>query len=190
MEIEVKIRLKKPTKLRSSLKSAGATFEGRVLEKNWLYDYSDRILVRTDKVLRVREDRRGYVTFKGKGPRQESEYKEREELEIEFPDASSARALLKSVGFLKWLYYEKIRETWLLEDCEIVLDELPGLGIFVEIEASSKEKIDKVVKKLKLPRKYISTTYVEMLQEHAASADTHTQEFKFPTHYASILEAD
>jgi adenylate cyclase class 2 len=188
MEIEAKIKLKNLSKLRASLKSAHADFEGRALEKNWLYDYPDRALTRADELLRLRQDTRVYYTYKG--PRQESEYKEREELELEFPDASSAGGLLESIGFVRWFYYEKIRETWKLDDCEIVIDELPGLDIFVEVEGPTKQKIDKAVKRLKLPRKYISKTYVEMLQEHASETHKPKHEFKFSPQHESVLAAD
>ncbi|MBI4832523.1 MAG: CYTH domain-containing protein, partial [Candidatus Lindowbacteria bacterium] len=62
MEIEAKVRLKNPSKLRASLKSAGATFVGRTLEKNWLYDHPEGTLGRADKLLRLREDRRVLLT--------------------------------------------------------------------------------------------------------------------------------
>ena len=56
MEIEAKVKLKDPSKLRAILKSAGARFEGRVLEKNWLYDHRERTLGKKDKMLRLREE--------------------------------------------------------------------------------------------------------------------------------------
>ena len=188
MEIEAKIRLKNHQKLRASLKSVGATFITRSLEKNWLYDYPDRALAKADKLLRLREDGRVYFTFKG--PRQKSEYKEREEIEFDFPDGSSARSLCENIGFRRWFYYEKNRETWKLGDCEVVIDELPELGIFVEIEGPTKPEIEDAIKKLKLPRKYIATTYVEMLQDHAAETNRKTHEFRFPPKHKSILADD
>jgi len=188
MEIETKIRLKNPSKLRASLKSMGALFEGRALEKNWLYDYPGRQLARADKLFRLREDKRVLITYKG--PRQDSEYKEREEIEFQFADVSSAAALFENMGFMRWFYYEKIRETWKLGNCEIVIDELPKLGVFVEIEAPTRTEIEDAVKKLKLPRKYISETYVDLLQEHAPNGKNIRNEFKFPEHHEFILAND
>ncbi len=187
MEIEAKVKLKNLAKVRTSLNSAGATCEGRVLERNWLYDHPERTLAKVDKLLRIREDVRATLTFKG--PRQQSEYKKREELEIEFPSALSARALLESRGFITWFYYEKIRETWKLGPSEIVLDELPHVGLFVEVEALNEREVDAIIKKLNLPRDYISTTYVEMLKEFASCSNMNTQEFKFPPEYEFSLGA-
>ena len=185
MEIEAKVKLKNPSKVRASLNSAGATCKGRVLEKNWLYDHPERTLTKVDKLLRIREDQR--VTLAFKGPRQQSEYKKREELEIEFPGASAVRSLLESIGFVTWFYYEKIRETWKLDQSEIVLDELPHLGLFVEVEAPNEGGVDEIIKKLKLPRDYISTTYVEMLREFANRSNMSVQEFKFQPQHEFVL---
>ncbi|UCD56713.1 MAG: class IV adenylate cyclase [Candidatus Hydrogenedentota bacterium] len=188
MEIELKIRLEDLGGLRASLRPAGAIFEGRILERNWLYDHPERRLAHADKLLRLREDRQVHLTFKG--PRQQSTYKEREELELEFPDTSSARSLLEAVGFVKWFYYEKIRETWRLGSCEVVLDELPELGLFVEIEAPTREEIEKVIKQLRVSRDHIASTYVEMLYEFSRQVDKPMQEFKFSPQHKSVLATD
>ncbi len=185
MEREAKIRLKDPVKLRSTLESASAEFDGRVLERNWLFDHAERSLARKDKLLRLREAEKVYLTFKG--PRQQSELKVREELQLEFPDTASARALLDAVGFNQWFYYEKIRETWRLGRCEIVLDELPQLGLFVEIEGPNDEEIEAVRKRLKLPREYINVSYVELLSSLSPGSRDSLMHFSFPSDYDSIL---
>jgi predicted adenylyl cyclase CyaB len=189
MEIEAKIKLKSPSRLRALLKSAEAERQGLVLERNWLYDYPDRSLVRSDRALRLRQDQRVILTFKG--PRdEESIYKSREEREFEFPELPRAHSLLESLGFASCFYYEKYRESWKLEACEVVLDELPTLGLYVEIEGSNDEDVAKTVKRLKLPRKYITQTYVELLQEHSGAHQTRNLEFRFPPDHQSILEQD
>jgi predicted adenylyl cyclase CyaB len=185
MEIEAKVRLKKPSKLRASLKSVGAIYIGRTLEKNWLYDYPERGLMRADKLLRVRQDVRTILTFKG--PREQSEFKKREELQMEFPDVSHAKSLLEAVGFVSWFYYEKIRETWRLGACEVVLDDLPELGLFVEVEAATTDGIESVIKKLKLKRELISLSYVELFQDLLTHTNRRAAEFKFSPGFKSEL---
>jgi len=189
MEIEAKIKLKSPSRLRALLKSAHAECEGLVLEKNWLYDYPDRTLTKGDKLLRLRYDEEVLLTLKG--PREEeSEYKKREETEFVFPDFSMAQSLLEAIGFIKWFYYEKYRETWRLDPCEVVLDELPELGLYVEIEGPSDDEIAKAIKRLKLPRRYISDTYVDLLQEHSRRSETHTLDFRFPPDHQPMLKQE
>ncbi len=186
MEIEAKIKLKSPSRLRALLRSANALNESDVtLERNWLYDYPDRTLARVNKLLRLRQDNRVILTFKG--PLQESEYKEREEIEFQFPELPKAKSFLQAIGFIKWFYYEKYRETWKLGDCEVMIDELPELGLYVEIEGPGAEEISGVVKRLKLPRHFVTDTYVGLLQEHSRQSETHTQNFSFPPEHRSAL---
>lgn len=189
MEIEAKIKLKSPSRLRALLKSAEAECEGLTLEKNWLYDYPDRSLLRADKLLRLRQDQSVRVTFKG--PRdKESDLKSRQEMEIELPELAKAQSLIESLGFDTWFYYEKYRETWKLGGCEVVLDELPTLGLYVEIEGPNDEEILKAVKRLKLPRKYIAKTYIELFQEYSGMRHAPSLAFKFPAEHESVLKQD
>jgi adenylate cyclase class 2 len=188
MEIEAKLKLKSPSRLRSLLKSADAICSGLVLEKNWLYDYPDHALGKTDKLLRLRQDERVFMTFKG--PREESEFKKREEMEIEFPDLPKAQSLLEAVGFCVRFYFEKYRESWMLDPCEVSLDEIPMLGLYVEIEGPNEEEIAKAVKRLKLPRNYIADSYVELLKEHAKKSASNAVDFIFPSDHKSILKQE
>ena len=189
METEAKIKLKSPSRLRALLRSAEAERHDLTLEKNWLYDYPDRSLVKSDKALRLRQDQRVLLTFKG--PRDEgSTYKSREEREFEFPELPKAQSLLESLGFASYFYYEKYRESWKLEACEVMLDELPTIGLYVEIEGPNDEEIAKAVKRLKLPRKYIKQTYVELLHEHSGTTHIHSPSFRFPPEHQSVLEHD
>lgn len=186
MEIEAKVKLKDYSHLRKRLRSAGGLYQGRVFERNWLFDHPERLLARADKLLRLREqENRVFLTYKG--PREKSKYKKREELEMEFPSSRAGRALLEAVGFVKWFYYEKFRETWRLGACEVVLDELPLLGLFAEIEAPTDRDVEEAVKRLKLTRDYIASTYVELLNEHSKGADERKLEFSFPAEHKPIL---
>jgi hypothetical protein len=45
---------------------------------------------------------------------------------------------------------ESKRETWLLEECEVVLDEWPWLNPYIEIEGASEEALQSCVQKLAL----------------------------------------
>jgi adenylate cyclase class 2 len=188
MEIEAKIKLKSPSRVRSLLRSADAECDGLILEKNWLYDYPDRALAKRDKLLRLRQDQRLIMTYKG--PREDSKLKKREEMEIEFPDLPRAQSLLESVGFIKWFYFEKYREVWRLDPCVVLLDELPILGLYVEIEGPNEEEINKAVKRLKLPRRYITDSYVELLKEYSGESGSNAVDCAFPSEYRSILKQE
>ena len=170
MEIEAKIKLKSPSRLRALLKSAEAECEGLTLEKNWLYDYPDRSLLRTDKLLRLRQDQSVRVTFKG--PRdEESDLKSRQEIEFELPELPKAQSLIESLGFDTWFYYEKYRETFMLDPTHIMFDELP-FGYFVEIESNSLEMVEQATTILGLDwERRIKQSYMELFDVLAQDLD-------------------
>ena len=69
-----------------------------------------------------------------KGPKQQDDYKKRTEIEIGVNDAERPSRCLAALGYRKALAFNKRRRLWRLHDCEVALDELPLLGVFVEIE--------------------------------------------------------
>jgi adenylate cyclase class 2 len=59
--------------------------------------------------------------------------KRRREDETVVEDADALAAILEALGYTPAIIYEKRRETWLVANIEVVIDELP-FGLFVEIE--------------------------------------------------------
>jgi hypothetical protein len=72
----------------------------------------------------------------------------------------------------------------------VVLDELPYFGLYVEIEGPDNDEIAGAIKRLKLPRRYITETYVELLQEHSKKEKLFTADFKFPPDHQSVLKQE
>lgn len=72
------------------------------------------------------------------------------ETEIVFTSSvQSAVELYKSLGLEVKSYQESLREKWIYKDCsEIVIDTLPGIPTYVEIECDSEEIVRRVSKKL------------------------------------------
>ena len=84
-------------------------------------------------VLRIRRTQdRTILTFK-KRILNDSDIKHQIEHESEFADEKEVREIIKNLGFVPRIVYEKRRSTWDLPEAEIVLDTLP-FGEFVEIE--------------------------------------------------------
>lgn len=139
LEIEVKFLVSDLAAIRQAILAAGARLEKpRIYEHNVSYDNAWGGLVRKAKLLRLRQDKIARLTFKGE-PQEahDSEAKVREELEIEVSDFATAALILERIGFEKRLVYEKYRETFVLGEVEIVVDELP-CGNFVELEGPDK----------------------------------------------------
>ncbi len=111
----------------------------RVFERNVRFDTADEALLARQQLLRLRQDTRVRLTFKG--PAAEdlvSEAKVREEIELEVDDFDRMAAVLQRLGFLPVQVYEKYRETYQWRGVEIVLDEMP-FGDFIELEGPGAE---------------------------------------------------
>ncbi|MBA7615314.1 Adenylate cyclase CyaB [subsurface metagenome] len=143
-EIEAKLKVDSLPEIEHKLAELGAEFQEEQLQTDYHFDDADSELTKTDRCLRLRRqmvanNERFFLTYKGVG--EESNFKKRQEIEIEIKDADSARKLLSALGYEKVLVVEKRRHLWRLGDCEIALDRLPLLGDFVEIEGPNDEKI-------------------------------------------------
>ncbi len=108
---------------------------------------------RLDECLRLRRERTGLheqLILAYKGPKQQDDYKRRTEIEIEVTDAPATELLLTALGYGKALAFDKRRRLWALRNCEVALDELPLLGVFVEIEGPDSDTIAQVQQMLHL----------------------------------------
>ncbi len=182
-EIESKIRIVDHEPVRAKLRLAGADYIGRVLEMNHLYDDSSQTLFQHGCGLRIRECKpldgecpAATITFKG--PMHQGPFKQRREIEVEISDARAMIDLLHALGYSEQIVFEKKRESWRADPCKIELDEVPNLGLFVEVEGPDAQTIQDTLNRLGLdPAASIRKSYVAMLMERAS---THgPREFRF-----------
>ena len=120
----------------------------RLLEKNFRFDLPNRSLSSSGRVLRLRQDEKARLTFKGAGQNQNG-VMGRQEIEFVVEDFKKARQFLEALGYQESMYYEKYRTTYEFEQTMVMLDELP-YGDFVEIEGETAEQIQTVAAKLDL----------------------------------------
>ncbi len=89
--------------------------------------------VATDEALRIR--RAGATTIVTyKGPRLSRDTKMREEREVVVNDFNEAHTLLERVGFIAVATVEKIRQRFKRDGMCIMIDDVRGLGRFIEVE--------------------------------------------------------
>lgn len=146
-EIEAKIRVGDPEAFRRRLVDRGRTAGETVFEVNRLFDDADESLRRAGSAVRVREEFREadgspvrtLLTYKG--PRAESRMKRRPEAELTVGAAAPLVEILQAMGFAETFRYEKRRTPFHGGACEVVLDELPHLGHFAEIEGESEDAV-------------------------------------------------
>ncbi|HEX8523451.1 MAG TPA: class IV adenylate cyclase [Tepidisphaeraceae bacterium] len=170
VEIEVKVKVEGHEAVREKLRALGAEFVSKVLEVNTFLDTADHELLRGDRGLRLRTNvdqatgsAQHVVTYKG--PRQAGTVKKREEVEVVVENREQMVRVMEAIGYAVTLSFEKRRETWKLGACEIVLDELPMLGMFLEIEGPGEQVILELKEKLGLgDAPAISDPYVALLE--------------------------
>jgi adenylate cyclase class 2 len=173
-ETEIKLRVNDLAGMIRKLSHFGARCNGRVLERNVLYDTADSDIRRRHRLLRVRIEtpapsrmvrggrKRAWIT--SKRPAQAAapgRYKENLERESPLPSASIWGAAFRALGFRAGFRYEKFRTTFRLPGLHMDLDETP-VGTFLEIEGTPRS-IDRIARALGFsPRDYIRSTYWDL----------------------------
>jgi adenylate cyclase, class 2 len=180
VEIEAKMKVPSLEVVRAKLEAAKAERVGDFFETNIFFDTEDRSLLAADQGLRLRINRNlelrdeSYL-FTFKGPRQHGKLKSREEIELDVANPRDAERFLNALGYVKVLAFEKRRHSWKMNGCSVELDELPHLGVYVEIEGPDENAIMKVRESLGLAKTpIIKTSYIAMLMawlQEKGSAD-------------------
>ena len=166
-EIEAKLKVDSLEEVETRLKELSAEFIEEQFQCDCHFDDASAALTNSDRCLRLRKQIAGeytryFLTFKG--AREQSNFKKRQEIEIEIADADSTEKLLTALGYGRTLSVEKKRRLWQFHGCEIALDELQLLGNFVEIEGPDDEIITEVQKILGLENlSHIPKSYASLI---------------------------
>lgn len=149
LEQEAKFWLGDSAKLEQCLISLGANLEQpRTYELNLRFDTEDGRLAQAFQALRLRQDQKTRLTFKGAAD-PHSVVSSRTEIEVEVSDLKTAREILEALGYRVVVTYEKYRAAYHLGEVEVSLDEMP-FGNFCEIEGPDTESIQTAAEKLGL----------------------------------------
>ena len=153
IEIEAKLKVDSLKPIEEKLKSLGAEFVVEQLQSDEHFDDAQSTLKNGDRCLRLRRQQVGGKTkyiLTYKGAKEKSNFKKRQEIEVEITNAESMEQLLSALGYERKLCVKKKRRLWRLGGCEVALDELALLGCFVEIEGPDVQKIADVQNKIGL----------------------------------------
>ncbi len=173
-----------PDALRGRLRRLKAKSLGEHLEVNVFFDTPDGLLKSADSGLRIRVLRgpngREEATITHKGPRSQGQLKTRPEIELSVSDPLAAARLLGNLGYHRTLTFEKRRHVYEYGGCEIVIDELPHLGCYVEIEGADDEVVLAVREKLELSKApLIRSSYIAILEAYLAEHHIPSREITF-----------
>jgi adenylate cyclase, class 2 len=140
-EVEMKFAAGDRATLESRLAEVGATIGAPQSEVDVYFAHPARDFAKTDEALRIR--RKGSATFiTYKGPKIDATTKTRREIELFLPPGEQTAeewiTLLEALGFAPVGEVRKSRRkahvAWQGRSVEISLDEVVGLGVFVELE--------------------------------------------------------
>ncbi|MHC4425537.1 MAG: class IV adenylate cyclase [Planctomycetota bacterium] len=168
-EIEAKLKVDSLTEIENKLAELGAKFLAEQLQADNHFDDANATLTKSHRCLRLRRQQASgsekfLLTYKG--AKEKSNFKKRQEIEIEIKDADSTEKLLLALGYERVSVVEKKRRLWQLAGCEVALDNLPLLGDFVEIEGPDDERIAAVQKSLGLADlPHIARSYARLMKE-------------------------
>jgi adenylate cyclase class 2 len=169
VEIEAKLKVDSLPEVEQKLAELGAEFLAEQLQTDYLFDDINAVLTTTDRCLRLRQQsvdgsESFFLTYKG--AKEKSNFKKRQEIEIEISDAESAKKLFSALGYKKVLVVEKKRRLWRFGGCAVALDQLPLLGAFVEIEGPDDKIICDVQQRLGLTDlPHIAKSYAQLTKE-------------------------
>jgi len=170
-EVEIKLRINRPSAIAKKLKVAGAKDSGSVFQYDILFDYADgsKTFGTYDQALRLRLEagkgvKRGKIAFKGTPKLDTSGKKTRDEFETEVQKPDALEKILLAIGFKESMRIEKRRTVFELDKVEIAIDEA-NFGNFLELEGN-KEEIDRLIGKLDLTQYPVETKpYFILLRE-------------------------
>ena len=169
-ELEIKIQIGSDELFQQVFKSCeklcGAP-ASHVLQLDEYYDTEDRQLKKQDLVIRIRTNG-DQKTIALKSPRIDLPSGMTKRIELEFLSANGKEVIdqLQTQGLHCFESAEKERWTFLYQDFEIVLDRLPFIGSFIEIEGPSEAKIGDLVNLLEISTyPIIQKNYGELMTE-------------------------
>jgi len=170
-EVEVKFRIPDSPTVRGMLRDLGAVLLKEGVEEDIYFASRYVDFAKTDEALRLRREEhlgeRWVLAYKG--PRMGAFPKMREEIEAEVKDPARVAQILEKLGFMKLAEVRKKRSLYAFRDFIISVDDVEGLGQFVEIERRARTpealevEIDEVLRHLRLSKdQVVPQTYLEL----------------------------
>jgi len=145
-EVEQKYAVLDPMMLEMELDKLGIVWGETVQQRDAYYNHPARDFSQTDEAIRIRiTSGKNCITYKG--PRIDQTTKTRQEIEIPLgvhATSEMAEQLLVALGFRYVAVVGKTRRTgtliWRDQSLTIAIDEVVGLGTYIEIELMASEE--------------------------------------------------
>lgn len=174
--IEVEIKARCSPEIEKKITALGGRMQGVENHLDLYFNSPLRDFARTDEALRIRTKEEG-VRLTYKGPKLDEDTKSRQEVTVRVDDPEALEEILESLGFVRSGTVKKRRIKYALGAAVLCLDEVEGLGTFLEIELSGdedwsaqKKEALRLMAELGLTES-IRRSYLEMLAEKDPEID-------------------
>lgn len=169
-ELEIKIKIGSTEQFKKVFENCSKLYgppTSHFLQLDTYYDTDDKQLRRQDLVIRIRSvDKKHTIALKSPRIDLPSGMTKRIELEFTAADGHAVLKQLDQQGLAPSDVAEKERWTFVHNDCEIVIDRLPFIGYFIEIEGPDENTIHNIVRSLHLTsHEVVSKNYGELMRE-------------------------
>lgn len=139
MEVESKYRSPGNDKVERALSKLGAELVGEEETDDVYFRHPDRDFGKTDEALRLRK-KEGISELTYKGPRMRMEHtKAREEITLKTEDPLTVQRIVERLGFDEFRTIHKKRKNFRYDKVWIAVDDVEGLGEFIELELITEE---------------------------------------------------
>jgi adenylate cyclase class 2 len=168
--IEVEVKARAPEDIAERIAALGATLLVVENHHDLYFNSPLRDFRFSDEALRIRIKEEGArLTYKG--PKLDKTTKSRLEMTVKIDDPLQMEQILSSLGFVLSAQVRKQRAKYSCEGAVLALDEVEGLGRFVEVEAKGegdyevqRQKVLSILSRLG-QNESIRSSYLELLEE-------------------------
>jgi adenylate cyclase class 2 len=174
--IEVEVKARAPQDLAERIAAMGATLLAVENHHDLYFNSPQHDFKESDEALRIRIKEEGArLTYKG--PKLDQTTKSRLERTVKIDDPLQMEQILSSLGFVLSAQVRKRRAKYSYEGVVLALDDVEGLGHFVEVEAEGegdyeqqRQKVLSILSRLGL-HESIRSSYLQLLEEKKKNDD-------------------
>jgi len=178
IEVEVKAHANDLAVIENKLNNLGAFRKNEEYQEDIYFNAPHRDFAQTDEALRIRKSRDNtgekiFITYKG--AKMDKVSKTRKEIEVDVGDPLKVANIFESLGFRPVAIVKKNRVSYTFDELIITLDEVQGVGSFVEIEKEAEEgedfqgaleEIFGFYKKIGIKEGFERRSYLELMRIH------------------------
>lgn len=152
IEVEIKVKVENLPEIKEKVSKTGKLVKAiKQIDDYYVPCHRDFFANKPQPIehlrIRINPDKVVFEYTKTINMKADGDYDFAEEYETEISDVVEFRKILEFLDFKKVVTVEKYREYWMCGGIEVALDEVKGLGTFVEAEAKGDFKDEKEAKK-------------------------------------------